>query len=481
MQALPQILQINIYIVNKKRLFTAGNLFLFSAVYFFVFLIIIQSIIFKKGSQTMINNSKNCIITRVTAREILDSRGRPTLEATVFLSGGAKGVASVPSGASTGSYEAHERRDSHMERYKGLGVHGAMHSVSEEISPVIEGKCACEQGAVDHALCDLDGTEDKSRLGANAILAVSLANARAAAAAHGVELFRHLGGVSARRLPVPMLNILNGGAHASNNVEIQEFMIVPKGIGAFTEALRAASEIYMTLGGILKSRGYSTAVGDEGGFAPDLSSDEEAIELIAEAVIKSGYSTDDIGIALDVASSEWSVGGKYVMPKKGEKTDSQRLIKYYEKLVESYPVVSIEDGLSEDDFDGWADLTAALGKKIMLVGDDLFVTNEKRLCSGIERVVANSILIKPNQIGTLTETLNVIRLASESGYKYVISHRSGETEDTFISDLSVAANARYIKTGAPCRGERVAKYNRLMAIEAMLGCSSVYKCRNGEC
>ncbi len=423
----------------------------------------------------MVGISKSCEITRVTAREILDSRGKPTVEATVFLSGGAKGVASVPSGASTGSYEAHERRDSHMERYGGLGVHGAVRAISEEISPVIEGKCACEQGAVDHAICDLDGTEDKSRLGANAILAVSLANARAAAAAHQSELFRHLGGVAARRLPIPMLNILNGGAHASNNIEIQEFMIVPKGLGALTEAVRAASEIYTTLSGILKKRGYSTAVGDEGGFAPDLTSDEEAIELISEAIIKSGHNTEDVGIALDVASSEWNVGGKYIMPKRGTTTDSDNLIKYYERLVESYPIISIEDGLAEDDFEGWRVLTERLGKKVMLVGDDLFVTNEKRLAAGIKRAAGNSILIKPNQIGTLTETLNVIRLASDSGYKFVISHRSGETEDTFISDLAVATNAPFIKTGAPCRSERVAKYNRLMAIEAMLGCSSVYK------
>lgn len=425
----------------------------------------------------MVTNSKDCTITRVTAREILDSRGRPTVEATVFLSGGAKGVASVPSGASTGSYEAHERRDGHMERYGGLGVHGAVHAVSEEISPVIEGKCACEQGAVDHAMIELDGTEDKSRLGANAILAVSLANARAAANAHGIELFRYLGGVYAKRLPSPMFNILNGGAHASNNVEIQEFMIVPKGLGAFTEAVRAASEIYFTLAGILKNRGYSTAVGDEGGFAPDLSSDEEAIELIAEAIIKSGHNTEDVGIALDVASSEWSAGGKYVMPKRGTVTDSDKLISYYKRLCESYPIISIEDGLSEDDNEGWRNLTEELGKKIMLVGDDLFVTNEKRFSAGISRRIGNSILIKPNQIGTLSETLDVIGLASEAGYKYVISHRSGETEDSFIADLAVAVNAPFIKTGAPARGERVAKYNRLMAIEAMLGCSAVYKKR----
>jgi len=423
----------------------------------------------------MIINSRNTEILRVTAREILDSRGKPTVEATVFLAGGAKGVASVPSGASTGSYEAHERRDKHMERYCGLGVHGAVRAVSEEISPAIEGKVADEQGAIDHAMRELDGTENKSRLGANAILAVSLANARAAANAHSEELFRHLGGVSARRLPIPMLNILNGGAHASNNVEIQEFMIVPKGLGAFTEALRAGTEIYYTLSALLKKKGYSTSVGDEGGFAPDLSSDEEAIELISEAILKSGHNTEDVKIALDVASSEWYKDGKYLMPKKGKKTSSEELIKYYEGLCKNYPLISIEDGLSEDDFDGWRDLTDTLGKKIMLVGDDLFVTNEKRLSMGIEKGLANAILIKPNQIGTLTETEDVIRRAAESGYKYIISHRSGETEDSFISDLAVATNAGFIKTGAPCRGERVSKYNRLMEIEAMLGCSSVYK------
>lgn len=418
---------------------------------------------------------KEAITEEVSAREILDSRGKPTVEATVKLSSGAVGRASVPSGASTGSYEAHERRDSQLPRYGGRGVLGAVRAVKEEIAPRLSGRCSENQADIDKILLELDGTEDKSRLGANAVLAVSLANARAASANRGEELYRYLGGIVARRLPVPMLNILNGGAHASNNVEIQEFMIVPKGLSSFSEAMRAASEIYSTLSEILKKRGYSTGVGDEGGFAPDLSSDEEAIELISEAIIKSGYDTDDIGIALDVASSEWSVGGKYIMPKRGMKTDSDKLISYYQRLTESYPILSIEDGLSEDDFSGWRDLTDALGDKIMLVGDDLFVTNEKRLSAGISRKIANTILIKPNQIGTLTETLKVITLAKDKGYKHIISHRSGETEDSFIADLAVATNAPFIKTGAPARSERVAKYNRLLAIEETLSVAAIYK------
>lgn len=413
-------------------------------------------------------------IASITAREILDSRGFPTVEATVILECGARGVASVPSGASTGSHEAHELRDSDMLRYGGRGVLTAVRNIRTEISDALAGRYALEQAAVDHALCELDGTENKSRLGANAILATSLATARAAACAEGCELFRYLGGVEAMRIPVPMMNILNGGRHADNNVEIQEFMIVPSGIAAFTEAVRASSEIYHTLRVILKKRGLSTAVGDEGGFAPDLKSDEEAIELISEAIVAAGYSTDKVKIALDAAASEWFVDGDYAMPKRGRKTDAQTLIKYYEALVKTYPIISIEDGLAEDDFEGWGGLTEALGERIMLVGDDLFVTNEKRLSYGIERKIANAILIKPNQIGTLTETLGVIRRASESGYKYIISHRSGETEDSFIADLGAATGAPFIKTGAPCRSERLSKYNRLTAIEAMLGCGAVY-------
>lgn len=420
-------------------------------------------------------NNSDMQIASITGREILDSRGNPTIEATVILNDGSRGVASVPSGASTGSYEAHEKRDTHMERYGGKGVLQAIHGIRDVISPALAGKYAFEQSAIDHALVELDGTSNKERLGANAILAVSLAVARAAAHSQKTELYRYLGGASARRLPVPMLNILNGGAHASNNLEIQEFMIVPSGLGALTEAVRAASEIYHTLGKILKKKGYSTGVGDEGGFAPNLKSDEEAIELISEAIISSGYKTSDVQIALDVAASEWCSDDGYLLPKGQKKKSTSELIDYYEMLCKNYSICSIEDGLGEDDFKGFAELTKRLGQKIMLVGDDLFVTNEKRLAAGIDMGVANAILIKPNQIGTLTETLSVIRRADEHGYRYIISHRSGETEDTFIADLSVATNAPFIKAGAPCRTDRTAKYNRLMAIEAMLGCGAVYK------
>ena len=414
-------------------------------------------------------------IERVTAREILDSRSNPTLEASVYLAGGAVGVASVPSGASTGTHEACELRDTENERYLGRGVHGAMHHVHDVISPAIAGKDASRGAVVDHAMCELDGTENKSRLGANAILSVSLATARAAAMACGLPLYRYLGGESARRLPVPMLNIINGGAHAKNNLEIQEFMIVPIGLGALTEAVRASSEIYHALGSILKRKGFSVGVGDEGGFAPDLSSDREAIELIIEAIETAGYNTGEVQIALDVASSEWFSGGRYRFTKSGKETDADSLIEYYSSLVSDYPIISIEDGLAEDDFRGWRTLTERLGGRVMLVGDDLFVTNEKRLSLGIESGIGNSILIKPNQIGTLTETLRVIRRAADAGYKFIISHRSGETEDTFISDLAVAVGAPFIKAGAPCRTDRVAKYNRLMKIEAELGCGALYK------
>ena len=416
-----------------------------------------------------INKTK---ITSVTAREILDSRGNPTLEAEVTLFDGSVGVASVPSGASTGAHEAHEKRDAHLERYGGLGVHGAMHIVREEIADTLAGMWADDQCAVDRAILALDDDKNKKRIGANAALSVSLATARAAAASYGMPLFRYLGGITARRMPVPMMNILNGGAHASNNVEIQEFMIVPEGFGALHEAVRAGSEIYHTLGKILKKRGYSSAVGDEGGYAPDLSSDEEAIELITEAIVQSGYDTDRVKLALDVASSAWYDGERYKMPKRATRTDRDGLIRYYEELINDYPIISIEDGLAEDDFDGWSDMTESLGNKIMLVGDDLFVTNEERLARGIAEGCANAILIKPNQIGTLTETLNVISLADKNNYKYIISHRSGETEDAFIADLAVACGARYIKAGAPCRTDRTAKYNRLMYIEGFLGCGA---------
>lgn len=417
---------------------------------------------------------KNCEIKKIVAREILDSRGTPTVEATVELTDGTRGVASVPSGASVGKYEAVERRDSESPRYNGKSVLGTARGVEEIISPALEGKCVKNQAAIDHALCELDGTGSKARLGANATLAVSLASARAAAVSERAELFRYLGGSAARRLPVPMFNIINGGVHAKNNIEIQEFMILPVGMPAMCEAVRAGVEIYKTLAKILDSKGYSTAVGDEGGFAPDLKCDEEAIELISEAIIQSGYDTDDVKIALDVASSGWAAGNEYKMPKSGKALDSGELIEYYERLVGDYPIISIEDGLSEDDEDGFILLTERLGGKIMLVGDDLFVTNVERLKRGVAMRYANTILIKPNQIGTLTETLNVIELAKRSGYKFIVSHRSGETNDTFISDLAVATGAPFIKAGAPCRGERVAKYNRLTEIEAILGCGALY-------
>ena len=414
------------------------------------------------------------IIKSISAREIIDSRANPTLEARVTLADDSFGTASVPSGASVGKYEAVERRDSESPRYNGKSVLGTARGIEEIISPALEGKCILNQAAIDHALCELDGTGTKARLGANATLAVSLAAARAAAMSRKTELFRYLGGVAARRLPVPMFNIINGGVHAKNNIEIQEFMILPTGMPAVCEAVRAGVEIYKTLAKILDSKGYSTSVGDEGGFAPNLKCDEEAIKLISEAIIQSGYDTDDVKIALDVASSGWANGKEYKMPKSGKALDSGELIEYYERLVRDYPIISIEDGLSEDDEDGFILLTERLGQKIMLVGDDLFVTNVERLKRGIAMRYANTILIKPNQIGTLTETLNVIDLAKRSGYKFIISHRSGETNDSFISDLAVAVGAPFIKAGAPCRGERVAKYNRLTEIEAILGCGALY-------
>ena len=413
-------------------------------------------------------------IKKIKAREILDSRGMPTIEATVELFDGTVGVASVPSGASVGKYEAVERRDSDSPRFGGKSVLGTARGVEELISPALEGKSVFNQAAIDRALCELDETKNKARLGANATLAVSLASARAAALCNGAELFTSLGGSAARRLPVPMFNVINGGLHANNNLEIQEFMILPTGALAFCEALRAGAEIYHALKKILSKKGYSTGVGDEGGFAPNLKCDEEAIELLCEAITQAGYSTEDIKIALDVAASGWAEDKIYKMPKSTKALDSGELIDYYERLVGEYPIISIEDGLGEDDEEGFIALTERLGKKIMLVGDDLFVTNEERLKRGIAKGYANTILIKPNQIGTLTETLNVIDLAKRSGYKYIISHRSGETNDPFIADLAVATGAPFIKAGAPCRGERLAKYNRLTEIEATLGCGAIY-------
>lgn len=409
----------------------------------------------------------SCKIKAISAREILDSRGNPTVEARVTLADNSFGIASVPSGASTGFYEAHELRDGDKSRYGGLGVQLAISNIREKIEPALLGIDATRQDEIDTLLCSLDATDNKSNLGANAILAVSLATARAAAMHQNEELYRYLGGVRAGTLPTPMFNILNGGRHADNNIEIQEFMVVPHGL-PLREAVRAGSEIYHALKRILKSKGLSTAVGDEGGFAPNLATDEEAIDLLVEAIGAAGYSTDTVGIALDVAASEWYENGRYKMRKRSSESTAEQLIEYYRCICSKYPIISIEDGLSEDDFEGWCALTEALGDRVMLVGDDLFVTNEKRLARGIELGAGNAILIKPNQIGTLTEVMRVIELASRSGYKYIISHRSGETPDSSISDIAVATCAKFIKAGAPCRGERIAKYNRLLEIEENL-------------
>lgn len=414
-------------------------------------------------------------IMRACAREILDSRGNPTVEATVFLSDGTVGVASVPSGASTGIYEACELRDGDRKRYSGKGVQEATTNVSKLISPAISGLYASEQSEIDRILIELDGTDSKSRIGANAILAVSMATARAAANWYHLPLYRYLGGCNAERLPIPMMNILNGGAHASNNVEIQEFMIAPIAAKSFSEAIRIGSEIYHALGALLKEEGFASTVGDEGGFAPNLDDDEQALELICRAIEKSGYNTENVKIALDCAAGEWcGEDGRYRMPKRGKSFTREELIAYWTRLSRKYPIFSIEDGLDQRDFEGWSDLTRAIGKDVMLVGDDLFVTNQKRLSMGIEQGAANAILIKPNQIGTLTETLRVIQTAKRAGYRFIPSHRSGDTEDTTLSDLSVATNASFIKSGAPCRSERVAKYNRLLRIESALGISAHY-------
>ena len=415
-------------------------------------------------------------IMKCCAREILDSRGNPTVEATVVLTDGTVGVASVPSGASTGIFEAHELRDGDKKRYGGKGVRDAVSNVSDVISPALAGTYASEQEEIDRTLLHLDGTENKSKLGANATLAVSLAAARAAANWYRMPLYRYLGGAGARRLPVPMMNVLNGGAHASNNVEVQEFMIVPVGAPSFAEALRWGSEIYHTLGSLLRADGLSTGVGDEGGFAPDLASDEAAIEYLIRAIETAGYSTDKVKISLDVASSEWAVGKdkkapageEYFLPKRAQAISRAALIERWATYADRYPILSIEDGLGEEDFEGWTTMTARLGDRVKLVGDDLFVTNAERLRRGIECGAGNTILIKPNQIGTLSETLHVIELAKQAGYAFILSHRSGETEDTTIADIAVATGAPLIKSGAPCRTDRVAKYNRLLRIEASL-------------
>lgn len=399
--------------------------------------------------------------------EVLDSRGNPTVAAKVICENGEEGFAISPSGASTGMYEAHELRDGDRSRYMGKGVKKAVENINGEINALLVGKCVFDQNEIDNSLIKLDGTENKSRLGANAMLAVSLAVSYAAAKCKNMPLYKYLGGVNATVLPRPMMNILNGGAHAANNIDIQEFMIIPQSAESFADGLRICSEIYHNLGKILKDSGLASGVGDEGGFAPNLESDEAALDLILHAVEKAGYS-GKIKIALDVASSEWYKDGKYVMPKRDKTVTAEQLIEYYGELISKYPIISIEDGLSENDWDGWKILTEKLGDKIQLVGDDLFVTNLKRLETGFEKGVGNAVLVKPNQIGTLTETLDVIKAAASHGYAAVISHRSGESEDTAIADIAVATNAGQIKTGAPCRTDRVAKYNRLLMIEKEL-------------
>jgi enolase len=413
------------------------------------------------------------VIEEVGAREILDSRGNPTVEVEIALDDGTLARAAVPSGASTGQHEAVELRDGDPERFGGKGVEGAVAAVLDEIGPELIGIEAVEQRVVDQKLVDLDGTPDKSRLGVNAILGVSLAVAKAAADSSGLELFRYLGGVNAHVLPVPMFNILNGGAHADTRVDVQEFMIAPIGADSFREALRWGAEIYHALKSVLKVAGLPTGLGDEGGFAPDLPSATEALDLIARAVDKAGYALGrDVALALDVAATEFYSNGVY----KFERSDrnAERMIDYYAQLISSYPLVSIEDPLAEDDWDGWARLTAELGDRVQIVGDDLFVTNPERLEEGINRQVANALLVKVNQIGTLSETLDAVALAQSNGYRCMISHRSGETEDTTIADLAVAIGSGQIKTGAPARSERVAKYNQLLRIEEALGDAARY-------
>ena len=415
-------------------------------------------------------------IASIAAREVLDSRGNPTVEVDVALEGGAWGRASVPSGASTGEHEAVELRDGDKDRYLGKGTRQAVENVHAEIAPSLAGLDATDQVLIDHKMITLDGTANKGRLGANAILGVSLACAKAAAAAAGLPLYRYLGGPSARRLPVPMMNILNGGAHSDNNVDIQEFMVMPVGAATFAEGLRMGAEIFHQLKAVLKERGLNTSVGDEGGFAPNLGSNDEALEVIAEAVSHAGYSLgDQILLALDVASSELFADGKYTFRWSDNKARSAgEMIELYGQFIGRYPIISIEDGMAEDDWDGWAQLTAEFGDRLQLVGDDNFVTNTERLRRGIEEHIANSILVKVNQIGTLTETLAAIDMAHRAGYTAVISHRSGETEDTTIADIAVATNAGQIKTGSASRTDRVAKYNQLLRIEEELGEQAQY-------
>ena len=417
-------------------------------------------------------------IIRVLGREILDSRGNPTVEAEVILEDGSIGRASVPSGASTGIYEACELRDGDPSRYLGKGVQAAVQHINSEIAEALIGKNALDQAYIDRILINLDGTPNKSRLGANAILGASLACAKAAAASLGISLYRYIGGNNAKVLPVPMMNILNGGAHAANNVDIQEFMIMPVSAPSWKEALRRCAEVFHTLKSVLKENGIpATGVGDEGGYAPNLKKDEDALKVIVEAIEKAGYRPgEDFFIAIDAASSEWynEGSGLYLLPKSGKKLNRQQMVAMWKRLSKRYPIISLEDGMAETDWEGWSMLTKAIGSRIQLVGDDLFVTNTNRLAMGIEKQVANSILIKVNQIGTLTETLDAIAMANRAGYTAIVSHRSGETEDTTIADISVAVNAGQIKTGAPSRSDRVAKYNQLLRIEEELGASAQY-------
>lgn len=408
---------------------------------------------------------KYLAVTDIYAREILDSRGNPTIEVEVLAGEDFCGRAGVPSGASTGKYEAVELRD-REERYGGLGVRNAVDHVNARIAPAIIGMNVFDQAGIDAVLLQLDGTPDKSNLGANAVLGVSMACARAAANALGIPLYSYFGGTNAKRMPVPMMNILNGGRHADNTIDIQEFMIMPVGACCFKEALRMGSEIYHALGSILKSKGLSTSVGDEGGFAPNLESDEQAIEVILTAIKSAGYNTNDVKIALDAASSEWyTEDGKYHLPKRNKDMTSDELISYWKNLVTAYPIISLEDPLGEKDWQGWSNITSEIGNQVQLVGDDLFVTNTKHIRKGIKEGAGNSVLIKYNQIGTLSEALRAVQLAKENGYTAVISHRSGETEETAIADIAVGTNAGQIKTGAPCRSDRTAKYNRLLRIE----------------
>ena len=407
-------------------------------------------------------------ITEIKGFELIDSRGNPTAAAEVTLEDGSIGFAIAPSGASTGTYEAHELRDMDKTRYNGKGVLEAVNNINCEIASALLGKNALNQKEIDDIMIYLDGTENKSRLGANAILAVSLAVAKAAAVSLNINLFQYIGGINAIELPRPMMNILNGGAHAANNIDIQEFMIIPIKTLNFSEGIRMCSEVYHSLGEILKKRNLLCGVGDEGGFAPNLQNDNDAFELILEAIKAAGYTDKEIKIGIDVASSEWYNGNGYLMPKRNKKISDEELIKYYEDIIEKFNVISIEDGLAEKDWLGWQKLTDTLGRKAQLVGDDLFVTNTHRFQIGIDKNVANAILIKPNQIGTLTETLNVINLAKKNNYKTILSHRSGESEDTSIADIAVGVNSGQIKTGAPCRSDRTAKYNRLLVIENKL-------------